>query len=123
MDIYIKLSDTIRADLAEVKKVLMSKAELTKDPLVADKEFIVQTQQSNKTVNTFADDLKLLFCQAYPSEAPTSGILLQRFLTELKAPLSRQILLQGKPTTFEQAVKEAGEIEYALNFESKGELK
>ena len=68
VDIYIELSDTIRADLAEVKKVLMSKAELTKDPLVADKEFIVQTQQSNKTVNTFADDLKLLFCQAYPSE-------------------------------------------------------
>jgi len=33
---------------------------------------------------------------------------------------SHQALLHGKPTTFEQTVKEAGEIEYAMNFESKG---
>ena len=47
--------------------------------------------------------------------------MLQRFLTGLLPSLSRQVLLRGKPTTFDQAVKEAGEIEYALNFESKGE--
>ena len=52
----------------------MSKAGLTKDPLVAGKEFIVRVQWEDETVNTFAVDLKLLFSQAY-------WILLQRFLT------------------------------------------
>jgi len=121
VDIYIELSDTTRADLAEVKKALMSKAGLTKDPLVAGKEFIARSQRRDETVSTFAEDLKSLFSQAYPSEAPTSEILLQRFLTGLLSSLSRQVLLRGKPTTFDQAVKEAEEIEYALNFESKGE--
>ena len=40
LDIYIELGEDTRADLAEVKKILMSKAGLTKDPLVAGKEFI-----------------------------------------------------------------------------------
>jgi len=35
--IYIKLSEEVRADLAEVKKALMVKAGLTKDQLVARK--------------------------------------------------------------------------------------
>ena len=75
---------------------------------MASKEFIVRTQQSEKTVNVFADGLKLL---SYPSEASTSGVLLQRFLTGLKAPFSRQVLLRSKPNTFEQAIKEATKIE------------
>ena len=87
---------------------------------MASKEFIVRTQQSEKTVNVFADGLKLL---SYPSEASTSGVLLQRFLTGLKAPFSRQVLLRSKPNTFEQAIKEATKIEYALNFKSKREPK
>jgi len=40
VDIYIELSEEGRANLAEVKKALMVKAELTKDPLVVGKEFI-----------------------------------------------------------------------------------
>ena len=95
--IYIELSDTTRADLVEVRKALMSKAGLTKDPLVAGKEFIARTQQSGETINAFAENLKILFSQAYPSEAPTSGILLQRFLTGLLPSLSCQVLLHGKP--------------------------
>ena len=75
--------------MAEVKKTLMSKAELTKDPLVARKEFIARVQREDKTVNAFAVDLKSLFSQAYPSEEPTAGILLQRFLTGLLPSLSR----------------------------------
>ena len=72
---------------------------------MASKEFIVRTQQSEKTVNVFAYGL------SYPSEASTSGVLLQRFLTDLKAPVSRQVLLRSKPNTFEQAIKEATKIE------------
>ena len=54
-------------------------------------------------------------------EDVTSGILLQRLLTGLHVPVSRQILLHGQPSTFEQAIKEAMEIEYSLNFETKAE--
>ena len=63
--------------------------------------------------------MKKLFKQAYQDEKLTSGILLQRFLTGLMAPVSQQILLHGQPTTFEQAVENAKEMEYALNFETK----
>ena len=60
----------------------------------------------------------MLFIQAYPSEEPKSGILLQWFLTGLLPSLSRQVLLWGKPTSLEQAIKNAGEIEYALSFQT-----
>ena len=121
VDIYIELSEETRGDLAEVKKALMSKAGLTKDPLVAGKEFIARIQQDGEPVNTFASELKLLFSQAYPLEEPTSGILLQRFLTGLLPSLSRQVLLRGKPTSLEQAIKDAEEIEYALSFQTSVE--
>ena len=35
--------------------------------------------------------------------------------------MSHQVLLCGKPTTFAQAIKNATEIEYALNFENQFE--
>ena len=44
VDIFIELSEETRADLQELKKTLMSKAGLTKDPLVAGKEFIARIQ-------------------------------------------------------------------------------
>ena len=50
-----------------------------------------------------------------------SGILLQRFLTGLLPSLSRQVLLRGKPTSLEQAIKDAEEIEYALSFQTSVE--
>ena len=121
VDIYIELSEETRGDLAEVKKALMSKAGLTKDPLVAGKEFIARIQKDGEPVNTFTSELKLLFSQAYPLEEPTSGILLQRFLTGLLPSLSRQVLLRGKPTSLEQAFKDAEEIEYALSFQTSVE--
>ena len=90
VDIYIELSKETRGDLAEVKKVLMSKAGLTTDPLVARKELIARIQRDDEPVNTFASELNLLFGQAYPSEEPTSGILLtavpHRVAAVLKLP-------------------------------------
>lgn len=68
-------------------------------------------------MSTFAGNLKSLFGQAYPSENPTSGTLLQRFLTGLQPLSSCQLLLWGN-YLFRQAVKDAGEIEYALSFET-----
>ena len=63
--------------------------------------------------------LKKLFQQAYPGEELTSGILLQRFLTGLAPRVSKQILLQGQPTSFDQAVERSKDVKYALNFETK----
>ena len=93
MDIYIHLDDDTKADLAEVKKALMKKAGLIKDPLVAGKEFMVRSQVQGETVERFAEELLRLFSQAYPTEAPISDILLQRFLTGM-------LLLRGKPTSY-----------------------
>ena len=56
VDIYIKLSEEIRGDLVEVKKAVMSKAGLTKDSLVAGKEFITRIQQDGQPVNTFTSN-------------------------------------------------------------------
>ena len=121
VDIYIDLDDDTKADLAEVKKALMKKAGLIKDPLVAEKEFMVHSQVQGETVERFAEELSRLFSQAYPTEAPISDILLQRFLTGILPSIGRQLLLRGKPTTLKQAIKDASDIEYALSFESSPE--
>ena len=65
--------------------------------------------------------LKKLFKESYPEEAQSSRIFLQRFLTGLAAPICRQLLLKGKPTTIEQAITDATSIKYALNFEPLSE--
>ena len=80
VDIFVKLSEETRADLTELKKVLMSKVGLTKDPLMAGKKFIARIQLEGETVSTFARDLKLLFCQAYLAEDPTSEFCCSNFL-------------------------------------------
>ena len=101
VDIFVELDGETRADLTAVKKALMNKAGLIKDPLLAGKEFIARMQQEGETVSRFAGDLKSLFSQAYPAEDSASGIMLQRFLTGLRPSLSRQLLLRGKPSSFE----------------------
>ncbi|KAL5494037.1 hypothetical protein EMCRGX_G015306 [Ephydatia muelleri] len=45
--------------------------------------------------------------------------LCPRFVMGLKTPVSRQLLLRGKPDTFENAIEAAREIELVLEFESK----
>ena len=97
----------------------MKNAGLVQDPLTAGKLFISCCQCSGEKVADFANHLKKLFKQAYPDKKLTSGILLQHFLTELMTPVSQQIFLRGQPTTFEQAVENKKEVEYALNFETK----
>jgi len=58
---YIELREETRADLREVKKLLMSKPGLTKDPLVAGKEFICTNTTEIRDCKYFAENLKLLF--------------------------------------------------------------
>lgn len=96
-----------------------TRAGLARDPLTAGKVFISWCQLPGEKAEDFANDLKKIFKDAYPDEELTSVIQLQRFLTGLVALVSRQMLLHGQPTTFEQAVKDAKAIEYALNFETE----
>ena len=77
MDIYIDLDGDTKANLAEVEKVLMKMVGLIKDPLVAGKELMVHLQVQGETIECFAEELLRVFSQAYPTEAPTSDILLQ----------------------------------------------
>ena len=80
---------------------------------------MARSQLEKERVAEFAMQLKKLFKQAYPEERSTSGILLQRFVLRLKTPISTQLLLRGKPDTFEKAIEAAREIELVLEFESK----
>ena len=121
VDYYVELDEAIKASMKLLKTALMTRAGLIKDPLTAGKIFISRCQHANEKAEDFANDLRKLFKQAYPDEDVTSGILFQHLLTGLHVPESLQIQLHGQPTTFEPAIKEAMEIEYALNFETKAE--
>ena len=46
----------------------------------------------------------------------TSAVLLQHFLTGLRPEIGRQLLLTNKPANFADALKDAIDIEYALQF-------
>ena len=113
VDYYVELDTTTKADLKLLKTALTMRARLTRGPLTARRMFISRCQLPGKKAEDFVNDLKKIFKQAYPEEELTSGILLQRFMTGLVAPVSRQMLLRGQPITFEQAVKDAKAIEYA----------
>ena len=119
VDHYVDLDAATKADLKLLKAALMKEAGLAQDPLTAGKLFISRSQHPGEKAADFAIHLKKLYKQAYPGEELTSGILLQRFLTGLASPISQQILLRGQPTSFDQAVESAKEVEYALNFETK----
>ena len=62
------------------------------------------------------------FKNASSSDDYTSAILIQWFLTGLLSPIRCQLLLHSKPETLHQAIKEAVNVEYALNFYTSHEL-
>ena len=64
----------------------------------------------------YATLLRKAFAEAYPKEDTVSAVLLQKFMTGLRASTTRQMLLKGRPSTMEQAIEEAVVIEEALKF-------
>ena len=88
----------------------------TDDPLMAARTFVSREQHPNEKFEDFAAALKKLFKQAYPSEALTSSVLLQRFVTGLSPSISKQILLRGRPKELSEAIEGATAVEYALSF-------
>ena len=116
VEYYMEADEATRGDLAELKTFLMTKVGLVRDPLTSSQLFMSRSQHPGERILDFVADLKKLFKEAYSTEDLTSTILLQRFLTGLLPPIRRQLLLRGTPNTLVQAVKDAADIEYALNF-------
>jgi len=96
--------------------VLEERAGKKEDPLVASKNFSQCNQGQGERVSDFASSLKQLFKSAFPEEAMTSAVLLQKFLTGLRPEISRQLLLRQKPANFTTVLKDTMEIEHALEF-------
>eukprot|EP00731_Ephydatia_muelleri_P033860 Em0040g10a len=119
VECYVELEADTKKAVNYVKEELVKRLRLCREPLEAGKLFMTRSQLERERVMEFAMQLKKLFKQAYPEEDSTSSILLQRFVMGLKTPVSRQLLLRGKPDTFENAIEAAREIELVLEFESK----
>ena len=117
IDYYVELDDGTKTDLALLKAALQERAGKKEDPLMASRRFNQRNQGQSEKVTDFADALKKLFKSAYPEEAITSAVLLQRFLTGLRPEIVRQLLLRTKPTDFPTAVKTAVDVEHALEFD------
>jgi len=100
VDIYMSVDDKTRGDLKLLKKALMMHAELVRDPLSAGQQFTARHQLPNEKVNDYASDLKKLFTESYPSEAMTSVILLQRFVTGLSPSTYLSSVTFERPTNF-----------------------
>ena len=116
VEYYVEADEDTRGNLANLKSFLMTKVGLVRDPLTSSQLFMLRSQRRGERILDYAADLKKLFTEAYETENSTSAILVQRFLTGLLPPIRRQLLLQGKPGTLIQAVKDAVKVEYALNF-------
>ena len=118
IDYYVELEDATKNDLALLKVALLDKSGKKEDPLVASRCFNQRNQSQDEKVTDFAAVLKKLYKSAYPGESMTSTVLLQRFLTGLRPEIGRQLLLRNRPTNFADALKDAIDIEYALQFDS-----
>ena len=114
---YVKLPDDTKSDLGCLKAALQDRAGVKADALVASKLFTQRNQGTEEKVKDLASTLKQLFKDAYPAESMASAVLLQRFLTGLRLEIGRQLVLRNKPETFANALKDAEEIEYALEFD------
>ena len=116
LDAYLGISDEERASLNTMKEALAKRAGVTKHPLLMCKLFSEKCQGAHQRVLEYATELTKLFKEAYPSEEATSGVLLQRFLAGLNPSISQQVLLKGQPSSLEEAVKTATEVESVLQF-------
>ena len=119
IDAYVELDNAIKSDLARLKAALQERAGKKEDPLVASRNFNQRKQDHSEKV---VDSLKKLYKSAYPGEAVTSTVLLQCFLTGLRPEIARQLLLRNRPTDFAAALKDAIEIEYALEFDHQDDI-
>ena len=110
MDYYVELSNKTKSNLGHLKEALQ---EYEAGP---PSRFNQLNQSPGEKVKDFASMLKHLFKNTYLEES----VLLQRFLTGLGPEIARQLLLCNRPENFADALKDAVEIEYALQFDGSG---
>ena len=94
LDHFVDCDDDTKSEL---HAALIAASGLLEDPLSAAKSFTARDQRTDEKVADFASAIKKLFRQAYPEERAASKVLLQRFLTGLRVPISQQLLLRGRP--------------------------
>eukprot|EP00731_Ephydatia_muelleri_P010157 Em0005g743a len=99
VECYVELEADTKKAVNYVKEELVKRLRLCREPLEAGKLFMTRSQLERERVTEFA--------------------MHARFVMGLKTPVSRQLLLRGKPDTFENAIEAAREIELVLEFESK----
>ena len=116
VEIFVDLEDEEKANIKMLKRALSVRAGLTSDPLASARCFNDRKQEPGEKVSDYARELKRLYSRAYPGEDAQSIVLVQHFLTGLRAPISQQLLLKECPATMEKAVKGAIDVEYALQF-------
>ena len=121
IDYYVELDDDTKGDLKLLKAALQERTGTKEDPLLASRNFNQRNQGPDEKMHDFASALKQLFKNAYSTEAMTSTVLLQRFLTGLRPDIGRQLLLKKKSADFSAALKDAVDIEYALEFDNSGD--
>ena len=117
IDYYIDLPDDIQDDIKKLKAALEQKAGITPDCFSASSAFSRRNQGPDERCGDFTMELVKLFKLAYPTEATTSTVLLQRFVTGLRPSISRHLLLQKRPDDFSQALSDATEIEQTLGLQ------
>ena len=110
-DYYVDLNNTTKGDLKLLRVALEERAGKKEDTLAASR-----SQGQGERVLDFASSLKQPFKSAFSAEAMTSSVVLQRVLTGLRPNISHQLLLLSRPTTYTAAVKDATDVEYALEF-------
>ena len=120
VECYVDLDTETKKSANSVKDELAKRLRLCRDPLEAGRLFMARSQLEHEKVMEYAMNLKKLFRQAYPEESVTSGILLQRFVMGLKTPISKQLLLRGKPDTLQNVTDAAMEIEGVLELHVAG---
>ena len=89
VDHYTEFDNETKGNLEKLKAALEKAVGRADDPLVAARTFVSCDQAPNERFEDFTAALRRLFRQAYPSEDSKSSVLLQRFLTGLRAPISR----------------------------------
>ena len=111
IDYYVDLHDTTTGDLKLLRAALEERAGKRRMhwPL---QEASANAAKGKVKGSDFASSLKQLFKSAFPAEAMTSSVLLQRILTGLHPDINHQLLLRTRPTTFTAAVKDATDVEY-----------
>lgn len=121
LDYYLDLCEEEKSSMEALQRALVGRAGLSADPLVAAGKFMTRSQGTTESVVDYLAELRRLFKLAHPTESLDSTVLLQKFLTGLRAPICRQLLLKGRPSTLQAAAKSAQEIENALDFEGQSQ--